>query len=339
MATSSSSCTRWRRERGAVGGAGARRSGDGVTRVVLVVHHERAQAADLAREASAWLRGEGIEVVMPSDDAIAASLAAEIDMVDGLAEGADVVVSLGGDGTMLRAVALASPLGVPVLGVNVGVLGYLAEVEPGDLRSALERYLSEQYTVEQRIQLEVSIHGAAHEPQVHWGLNEVVIEKREAGHTVRLLPWIGGVAFTPYSADGLIVATPTGSTAYNLSARGPIVSPRLAALLLTPVSPHMLFDRTLVLHPDESLEVEVIGHRSAVVALDGRPLGTVTRGDRIRCGAAPMPARFVRFAATDFHQKLKAKFGLTSPIDKVADASLAADDPRPGADPGQARSC
>ena len=111
-------------------------------------------------------------------------------------------------------------------------------------------------------------------------LNEAVIEKQESGHTVRLLVRIDGAPFTTYAADGLIVATPTGSTAYSLSARGPVVSPRHRALLLTPVSPHMLFDRSLVLDPDEAIEIEVVGHRSADLNVDGQRAVTLGAGQR-----------------------------------------------------------
>jgi NAD+ kinase len=122
--------------------------------------------------------------------------------------------------------------------------------------------------------------------------------------------FIDGEMFTTYQADGLIASTPTGSTAYSLSARGPVVSPRHRAVLLTPVSPHMLFDRTLVLDPAERLEIEVIGHRPVEVAIDGTRVATMREGDRISCGAAAAEALFVRFGPHHFHQVLKAKFGL-----------------------------
>ena len=142
-------------------------------------------------------------------------------------------------------------------------------------------------------------------------LNEVVVEKHAAGHTVSLLARIDGEPFTSFAADGLIVATPTGSTAYSLSARGPVVSPRHRALLLTPVSPHMLFDRTLVLDPSEVVEIEVLGHRRAEVAVDGRLVLTVDPGDVVTCRPAAETARFIRFGPYRYHQILKQKFGLT----------------------------
>ncbi len=142
-------------------------------------------------------------------------------------------------------------------------------------------------------------------------LNEAVVEKQEAGHTVRLLVRIDGATFTSYAADGLIIATPTGSTAYSLSARGPVVSPKHRALLLTPVSPHMLFDRSLVLDPDEQVEIEVIGDRPATLSIDGQSAATLAEGDTVVVHASASVARFVRYGERRFHQILKTKFGLS----------------------------
>ena len=223
---------------------------------------------------------------------------------------ADVVVSLGGDGTMLRSVELLRGLAVPLIGVNIGSLGYLTEVEPETLHDALDRFaLGEtagEWHLDRRMMLDVAVNGAL----VGRGLNEAVVEKSQSGHTVRLLARIDGHPFTHYEADGLIVSTPTGSTAYSLSARGPIVSPRHRAILLTPVSPHMLFDRSLVLSPDEVVEIEVAGHRRADVAVDGQPRSVLEPGDVVRCSPSSATANFVRFGAYRYHQILKTKFGL-----------------------------
>ena len=141
-------------------------------------------------------------------------------------------------------------------------------------------------------------------------LNEVVIEKKEAGHTVRLGVDIDKAPFITYAADGLIISTPTGSTAYSMSARGPILSPRLRALLMTPVSPHMLFDRSMVLDPSEAVRVEVLGHREVNVATDGGLVHSLRPGDVVEVRAAQEVARFMRFEEQRFHQVLKSKFGL-----------------------------
>jgi len=281
-----------------------------VTAVAIVAHHERPDAAVLARTAVEWLVERGHEGWVVADDA------AELGVVELVGErplaAAELVVSLGGDGTMLRAVRLLDGAAVPLLGVNVGVLGYLTEIEPPQLTVALERFVAGReaggWHLDERMMVDVTVSGAA---SGRWrALNEVVVEKHESGHTVHLLARIAGEPFTSYAADGLIVATPTGSTAYSLSARGPIVSPRHRALLLTPVSPHMLFDRTLVLDPSETIEIELTADQHAGLAVDGQLVTRLRRGDVVTCRAAAVTANFVRFAPYHFHQILKRKFGL-----------------------------
>jgi NAD+ kinase len=228
---------------------------------------------------------------------------------------ADLVLSLGGDGTMLRAVRLVDGAPVPLLGVNVGWLGYLTEVEADELLDALERFTqgsdAGRWRLDERLMLDVDAVSAGGASLGAWrALNEAVVEKREPGHTVRLLARIDGEPFTTYAADGLIVSTPTGSTAYSLSARGPIVSPKHRAILLTPVAPHMLFDRSLVLDPTESVELQVMGHREAELAIDGQRVTVLRDGDVVTCRPSDRTARFVRFGERHYHQILKVKFGL-----------------------------
>jgi len=276
--------------------------------VALVAHHQRDAARAHALRAASWSAANGQPFWLPLQDAEALDLADHGD--DRPLSEADVVLSLGGDGTMLRSVRLLDGAAVPVLGVNLGSLGYLTEIEPDTLEESLGSFFSGstsgEWHLDERMMLDVSVNGT------HAGraLNEAVIEKSQSGHTVRLLARIDGEPFTHYAADGLIVATPTGSTAYSLSARGPIVSPRHRAVLLTPVSPHMLFDRSLVLDPSEVVEIEVSGHRRAEVAIDGQPVATLANGDVVRCVPSAQTASFIRFGAYRYHQILKAKFGL-----------------------------
>jgi NAD+ kinase len=280
--------------------------------IAFLLHHERPQATELARDAVAWLGERGHEVRVPAADAEVAGLEELSCRDDELAHELDLAVSLGGDGTMLRTVDLVADAGVPVLGVNVGQLGYLTEVEPQSMRMALKRFLAGSYSIESRMMLDVSVESASGDCEQMPGaaLNEAVLEKTPMGHTVRLEVTIDGDFFTTYAADGLIVATPTGSTAYSFSARGPIVAPEHRAILLTPVSPHMLFDRTMVLEPDSSVRLEVTGHRPATLSMDGRNLGTLHEGDAIVCTSSRRSARLVTFGGRNFHDILKAKFGL-----------------------------
>ncbi len=279
-----------------------------MTSIAAVAHHERDASRSLAQEAATWCTDHEVTFWMPAEDAEALALA-ECASARPIAE-ADLVLSLGGDGTMLRSVRLLEGAPVPVLGVNLGSLGYLTQVEPDRLTDALDRFVSGSeiggWRLDQRMMIDVAVNGEL----VGRALNEAVVEKAESGHTVRLLARIDGEPFTYYAADGLIVATPTGSTAYSLSARGPVVSPRHRAMLLTPVSPHMLFDRTLVLDPSEVIEIEVSGHRLADLVLDGQPVASLDDGDVVTCTAAASTANFVRFGEERYHQILKAKFGL-----------------------------
>jgi NAD+ kinase len=194
-----------------------------------------------------------------------------------------------------------------VLGVNVGQLGYLTEVEPSDLFTALERVFNGEHRIEERMMLDVRVASSLQTI----ALNECVIEKTPTGRTVRLRLSLDGEFFTNYAADGVIIATPTGSTAYSFSARGPIVDPAHRAMVVTPVSPHMLFDRSMVLAPEATVRLEVDGHRPATVSADGRHLAELTDGQAVECTASSVPARLVRFGSNNFHRILKAKFGLS----------------------------
>jgi len=283
-----------------------------VSSVLLVAHRERADAGVLAARAAEWLSERGRRPWMTPDDAAAVGLHQLAS--DESPSTSDLAVCIGGDGTMLRTVHLLHGAGVPVIGVNVGLLGYLTEVEPHAMPAALERWFAGpehgNWYLEERMMLDLAVQRAGH-PDATWrALNEGVVEKQESGHTVRLQVFIDGTPFTSYAADGLILSTPTGSTAYSLSARGPVLSPRMRAILLTPVSPHMLFDRSLVLDPSERVEVEVLGHRAVTLSVDGQPAVSLAEGDRVSVTASDHVARFVRFGEHDFHQILKAKFGL-----------------------------
>ena len=276
--------------------------------VGLVLH--RGKAAELAAATIDWLRSRDHEVRLSTDDAAALGVPdLGVDPED-LAPGLDLVLSLGGDGTMLRAVDLAAPEDVPVLGVNLGQLGYLTEVEPSGVRMALKRFLAGSYGVEERMRLSVGVVRSGEPPEQLGALNEAVVEKSEMGRTVRMDVHLDGRPFTSYVADGLILATPTGSTAYSFSVRGPIIDPRHRAILMAPVAPHMLFDRAMVLRPDCRIVVTVTGDRAAGVSVDGRPGEPLAPGDTVTCTASDRPARFVTFGERDFHEVLRDKFGL-----------------------------
>jgi NAD+ kinase len=288
--------------------------------VALVLNRWRPRAVELAHQAVDWLTAHGHEVRLPDDDAEAAGLTKHACAPEELAPGVDLAVSLGGDGTMLRTVRLVVLHGVPVLGVNLGRLGYLADVEPEGLIDALERFLAGRFDIEERLLLTVAVDdrpeprpdaGAAPAPTsgTHLALNEVVVEKPSAGQVVHVKVAIDGKHFTSYSADGLILATPTGSTAYSFSARGPIIAPCHHAFVLTPVSAHMAFDRSLVFDPAQTVHLEVVD-RPAEHIVDGCELGLLGPGSTVTTCVAEHPARFVTLGPRDFYAVLKNKFGL-----------------------------
>ena len=284
--------------------------------VGVVLHGHRPEAVTLVRDLTHGLEADGHTVRLPTFDAGLAHLDTNGVDESTFGDGLDVVVSLGGDGTILRTVELVALSGVPIIGVNLGQLGYLTEVEPAGLSDAMAAFFAGSYAIEERMLVSVRVRRVHADddldrvPVQLMALNEAVVEKTLSGHTVRLRVAIDGVEFTPYAADGLIVATPTGSTAYAFSARGPIIEPTHRALLLTPVSPHMLFDRSLILSPSSELVLTVDG-RPAALIVDGHFLGELDAGDQVVCTAADTNALLVTFKPRNFHQILKAKFGLS----------------------------
>jgi NAD+ kinase len=287
-----------------------------VTVIGVTFHRFRDDAVSSLEAVSAWASANGVRVVAQADDveALSGRLRQAPEAVETLA-GVDVVVSLGGDGTMLRTVRALGGRPTPIIGVNIGTRGYLTRVEPHDTAEVLKRFVHGKegidYTFDDRMMLAATVDMGMSDAVGTWlALNEVVFEKSESGHTVRLDVAIDGVDFATYTADGLIVSTPTGSTAYALSARGPVMSPRLRAVLLTPVSPHMVFDRSLVLDPAEDVVVTVGGYRPVEVSVDGYRCVELNVGQSMRVSASQRVARLVRFEDRRFHQILRQKFGL-----------------------------
>ena len=274
--------------------------------IALFVHADRPEALKLAAELIDRLDGEGHEICLPAESAEAVHRVELAHLDDHIGGKLDLAVSLGGDGSMLRAVTAVADDGVPVLGVNYGSLGYLTGIEPEAAPQAIEQFLAGDYSIEERIRLRCQL-GDGTEVSA---LNEAIVEKVDSGRTVHLAVHIDGEYFTSYAADGLIAATPTGSTAYSLSAGGPILAPTMQALILTPVAPHTLFDRSLVLLPSSKLVIEVLGHRTAAVAVDGRSLGELGEGGSLAVSVSDRPARLVTLGQRGFHQALKSTFGL-----------------------------
>jgi NAD+ kinase len=270
-----------------------------MSRVAFVVHEGREEAVRTA----AALRSE-----LDAGDVSSSSARGPEDVGD---ERPELVVSVGGDGTFLRAAHVASVASCPVLGVKVGRLGFLTETEPGSDAVALVRsVLDGTARIDERLAAVAEpVRGTSFPAQ--WAMNEVMVEKRARHRLVRLAVHVDATYVTTFSADGVIVATPTGSTAYSFSARGPIVSPAVSCLVLTPIAAHMVFDRSLVLGAEQVVALEVVGDEPAILSADGREGIELPIGSRLRIRAADEPARLVVApGATDFLTRVRDKFGL-----------------------------
>lgn len=258
-----------------------------IERVAIVAHEEKRRALELEKEI---VRALGERDIQVTDDR------------------PDLVLSLGGDGTTLRAAHQAHASDAPLLSVNVGMLGYLTEVDADQAMGALEQILAGEHRIEDRMMVSCEIAGGSDERFV--GLNEVLVE-RTSPHLVRLKVEIGGESLAAFNADGIIVATPTGSTAYSLSAGGPLVSPRAQVLIVVPVSAHMIFSRPFVLAPDEKVEITFEGRdHKASVTLDGALGCEIPSGTRVRVGRHERPLRLVRLAGPGFVERLRIKLDL-----------------------------
>jgi NAD+ kinase len=278
-----------------------------MTRIGFVVHPGRRRAVEAAGRLVAWCRERGIATRAPNDIDVGADEAVGLER---FAEDLDLVVSVGGDGTLLRAALEGYRADAPVLGVKVGRVGFLTEVQPEESPGALEAWRAGELEVDERMALVAEADGAGwQEPQ--WALNEVIVEKRARHRVIHLAVMVEEDYVMTFSADGVIVATPTGSTAYSFSARGPIVSPALRCVVVTPVSPHMAFDRPVVLAPDERVTLEVRGDEPGLLSADGRGGHPLPVGARVHVRRADRPARLLRRKRTEsFYTLLRRKFSL-----------------------------
>ncbi len=270
-----------------------------MSRVAFVVHQGRPTAVDTAEKLRHDLEAEGV----------VSRLARGPD--DVRADRPDLVVSVGGDGTFLRAARVAAEADCPVLGVKVGRLGFLTESEPGPEALDLVRSaLAGRARVEERLAV-MAESAEGNQFAAQWAMNEIMVEKWTRHRLVRLAVHVDDEYVTTFSADGVIVATPTGSTAYSFSARGPIVSPSVDCLILTPIAAHMVFDRSFVLGAEQVVVLEVVGDEPGVVSADGREGIELSVGSRVRIHAAPRPARLVsKENGPGFLARVRDKFEL-----------------------------
>ena len=269
---------------------------------VYVVH---APGADehMVAHAIGQLEAKGVEAVEMHRDA-----AADL-------KGADLILTLGGDGTFLAGARLAAPKGIPVLGVNLGRLGFLTELEHDQLEEGFRRYLANDFRVEERNMLQVTLSRAGRMVVRSIGLNEVVVDHSGEARILRLEIDVGGQRVGVIDADGAIVATASGSTAYALASGGPILEPTLRDLVLVPMSPFALTVRPIVFAPGQDITLAVVRGPGEMRVDGGRRGRTVAAGDVVRCGSYERPLKVVRFSPPEsFYQRLADKLGWGRPL-------------------------
>ncbi len=281
-------------------------------KVGLVVHSGREPSREAAATAAGLLVEAGVEVVVAREGDAPDGIAAPVVARGEFARDLDLAMSFGGDGTFLRAAHLCRDAGVPVLGVNLGRLGFLAEIELDDLHAAVAAVTAGGFTSEARSTLELSVHGPDGALLAEdWALNEVAIEKSARQRLLQMDVYVGDRLFAKVPADALILATTTGSTAYALSAGGPIISPAIDATLIVPVAPHTLFDRTLVCGPAEVVRVDLpVDQPPGVVSADGREPIAVPAGGHVDVVGGGAPVHLARVDHLDFYSLVRRKFGL-----------------------------
>jgi NAD+ kinase len=284
-----------------------------VTReALLVTHIERPNSASHARMIAADLLAAGMVVRVPEDEVEGLGVAGVLGVdAEGAAKGAEIVFALGGDGTFLRAAEMARPYCVPLLGINLGKVGFLAEAEIDDLDSVVREVAAETYSVDERMTLDVVAERDGVPVAESWALNEVTVEKGAGGRMLEVRVDVDGRPLSRYGCDGVVCATPTGSTAYAFSAGGPVIWPEVEAILLVPISAHALFNRPVVIAPTSTAAVTVDPYTaSATLSCDGRRVFDLEPGTRVTVRRGARAVRVVRVQPKTFTERLVAKFEL-----------------------------
>jgi len=278
-------------------------------RAGVVLHAGRPEAATSARALVETLTSRGVEVWALNADAKRIDLQA-VNAAETFPENLDLVFVFGGDGTLLRAAEAVGRSGVPLLGVNFGHLGFLSELERSGLDDGLKQLLDNGFSVEERLVLEAEVDNGDRVDTLR-ALNDIIVAKVATGRAIRLAVSIGGEPLVSWAADGVIVATATGSTAYSFSAGGPVVSPHIDCIVVTPVSPHGLFDRSIIVPPDEEVVLDLMGELDpASLSADGLPATKLAPGAQVRLRAGKDKIRLAKLEPRPFWRLVREKFHL-----------------------------
>lgn len=282
--------------------------------VFLLAHTGRPAAVRSAELVVQGLLRSGIGVRVLGDEASDLPLPDAVETVEakpGVVDGCELLVVLGGDGTLLRGAEFARASGVPMLGVNLGRVGFLAEAERDDLDKVVHRVVARSYEVEERMTLDVLVRNNGRVVHTDWALNEASVEKAARERMLEVVTEVDGRPVSRFGGDGVVCATPTGSTAYAFSAGGPVVWPEVEALLMVPISAHALFAKPLVTAPDSVLAVEVQPQTPhGVLWCDGRRSIELSAGARVEVRRGAVPVRLARLHHASFTDRLVAKFAL-----------------------------
>ncbi len=276
--------------------------------IAIVLNPVKGDAVELVRALVPHLQDRGAAVIMEYAAAEATGFP-RLSRDEKQLTSADFALVLGGDGTLLRASRLMAPAGVPMLGIRFGRFGFMTDVEPGDARAAVDAVLEGEYAVENRIMLRVEVRRAGREIASATALNDVVIGKGPLARMLRLESYVSDKYIATYQADGLIIATPTGSTAYSLSAGGPVVTPDLNVTIITPICPHTLNVRPLLVPCRETVKVLIGGHTEEMIMLtvDGQIGIALDENDEVLVGEAEYGARLIRVGEITFFDKLQSR--------------------------------
>jgi NAD+ kinase len=273
--------------------------------VGLVAKYQEAKAAQMVRWLIPWLKKRGKKVCV--ENGLARAGAQSCSKKE-MAFKADLIISLGGDGTLLNIAPLVERPEVPILGVNLGALGFITEVAVDELESVLSKTLSGDYEVEKRMTLEVRVLGKNGRPHKFRVLNDVVIAKGARSRIIDLETYIGKDYLCTYRADGLIVSTPTGSTAYSLAAAGPILEPTLGAIVLAPICPHTLTHRPIVVPSNAVIRVTLRSFGDTVILIpDGQPGIRLNNGDRVEARDYGLPVSLIKLPSRSYYEILREK--------------------------------
>ena len=276
-------------------------------KVLFVIHGARPDAFNVARAAAKGLLANNIAVACADADSGELEIPEVTSAND--ASGCELVVVFGGDGTILRGIEIARAHDIPVLGVNLGHVGFLAEAEPEDIERVISVVVNNEWSVEERLALAITATDADGRTWESWALNEIAIEKFNREHMANLLVSIDERPVSQWACDGVLVATPTGSTAYAFSAGGPVVWPEVEAMLVVPVSAHALFSKPLVVSPSSVVDVEITSG-PVVVSADRQRNTDLAAGGKLRVVRNTKPVKLARIHLTPFTERLVAKFEL-----------------------------